>query len=86
MLPICVKDRVEMRCQKNGQALIAYGSLYHGDVYACPVCDVQVIVGFAPEAIAHAYEPGWAATVQEESRWGAVMSLDPDVDDTVVEA
>lgn len=59
--PICVKCGREMHCTKNDilihapgrRALLPYGSCppdYHcGDMYECPECETQVIVGLGQQ-------------------------------------
>ena len=45
--PICVKCQTSMRCEKNG-VKVKYSSreAQNGDLYECPKCGNQVIVGF----------------------------------------
>ena len=52
-IPICFKCRVEMRCEKNSQMVHdpeagGFPSTYWvGDVFKCPECSSQVVVGFS---------------------------------------
>jgi len=46
--PVCVKDKVEMRCVKNATEL-NFGDIafYRGDMYECPVCRNQIVTDFS---------------------------------------
>ena len=56
--PICVMCQVEYRPEKNGviaeEMATGIGSykLWYADLWKCPVCDHQIIVGFGKNAIA----------------------------------
>ena len=75
MRPVCYACRVEMRCHKNGQAVVNGGSLWHGDVYRCPLCGVQVVVGFGREPISEEWRPDYGATVANEAQYGPVLDV-----------
>lgn len=46
--PICVRCAVSMRCKKNGYVVAdpTPPTYWRGDMYECPVCEVQIVVGF----------------------------------------
>ena len=51
--PICFRCRCEMRCEKNSQIVCdteacGFPSTYWvGDVFKCPECSSEVVVGFS---------------------------------------
>ena len=50
MTPICVKCRKSMRCKKN-EFMVKESdgqdrAVWSGDMYECPECGQQVVVGF----------------------------------------
>ncbi len=56
--PVCVKCRVDMRPEMNGVGLLdmaAFGpyKVWDADLWKCPECGVEVVVGAGQHAIAH---------------------------------
>lgn len=53
MRPVCVKCKVEMRCEKNEHGVELVGCenqsfrFFSGDRYGCPSCGQQIVVGFS---------------------------------------
>lgn len=52
MKPICVKCRKAMTCKKNefyvkdGESGPGFATVWSGDMFECPTCGGQVVVGF----------------------------------------
>ena len=45
--PICVSCQLSMKCEKNGvKVKYSTNEAQNGDLYQCPMCGNQVIVGF----------------------------------------
>ena len=52
--PICVKCQTSMRCEKNGvRVKYSVQEAQNGDLYQCPTCGNQIIVGFGVKYIDH---------------------------------
>jgi len=58
-LPVCVKCRREMRCEKNSFAVVDSAGVWDGDEYACPGCGVEVVVGFGAHPYVQPHETGF---------------------------
>ncbi len=63
-LLICPVCEVQMRPKNQGvpvESMATFGSyqLFMADLYACPVCDKEVLTGFGPQPIAEHFEPGY---------------------------
>lgn len=58
--PICVQDRVEMRCTRNNRLVKdpeagGFPSTYWlGDEYCCPVCAARIVTGFGKAMVPNA--------------------------------
>lgn len=52
MKPICVKCRKAMTCKKNEfhvkdeESGPGFATVWSGDMFECPICGAQVVVGF----------------------------------------
>lgn len=73
--PICVRCRVEFRCEKNGvvvndpEANGFPASYWKADRYGCPCCGALIIVGFSRESIPDEWvHPGMKAESLEFRR------------------
>ena len=67
--PVCAKCEVEMRPEKNGVGVLDMAEfgpykIWDADLYKCPKCGYEVIVGFAHFAIAEHHEANFESTVQ----------------------
>ena len=56
--PVCVKCQTEMRPETNGVGLLdmaSYGpyKVWDADLYKCPTCSYEIVVGFGTNAISH---------------------------------
>jgi hypothetical protein len=66
--PICAKCERFFKPKKNGVAFEeGYGDgtrrpykLWLGDLWECPNCEAQVIVGTGASPVVHAHEPGYS--------------------------
>jgi len=63
---VCVKCQVEMRPEKNGVGALLMAAdapyhLYDADLWKCPVCGIQAVLGFGKEPVAEAHEPDFMA-------------------------
>jgi hypothetical protein len=76
MLPICFTCAKEMRCFKNGQAVMTSMGLYHGDTYQCPSCHAMVVVDFGREPICQPHGPEFEKMVASEHQHGVVLMLE----------
>lgn len=64
MRPVCVKCQCEMKCAKNSRAVLAHGSLWHGDSYTCEGCGATVVCGFGSVPVARPRDPNWESWLQ----------------------
>lgn len=61
-VPVCVKDGRRMTCKKNGVLVEDGPYQMDGDMYECPNCGAQVIVGFGLPHTEQGRDPEqWAA-------------------------
>lgn len=63
MRPICYACGLEMECQHNGTPMIleaTFGSyqIWHGDLWKCPQCGIQVVSGFGRGPVAERHDGG----------------------------
>ena len=67
--PICVPCATEMRCKKNDYCFTEYeaAAVWAGDMYECPACKAQIVVGAGSQPVAESHEPQFAAA-QARSR------------------
>ena len=73
MNPICSLCRVELTCQRNGVIVESGNGFFRGDLYACPSCDVHVIL-CARTPMVEPYEPHYDAVRQaEQARWPIIV-------------
>jgi len=50
--PVCVRCNREMTCTENGAMVrTCPGVAVSGDMYSCPSCGAQVVVGFAHQPV-----------------------------------
>lgn len=76
--PICWKCQIEMAPEKNGVHLVGMAhfgpqAIWNADLWYCPECGIQVVVGLGSKAWAERHEPGWLATLEDlesETRHG----------------
>jgi len=66
--PVCVKCQVEMTPEKNGVGLLDMASfgpyqLWDADLWKCPACDYEIVVGFGANAIAEHYEENFQTPI-----------------------
>ena len=59
--PVCVKCQVELTPEKNGVGLLDMASfgpykIREADLWKCPSCDYEIVIGFGQEAIAEHYQ------------------------------
>ncbi len=67
-VPVCVKCRVEMRPQRNGVGCLDYSdhgpvAVWDCDMWACPRCGYEALVGFGAEPIAEYWQPAFEGMV-----------------------
>ena len=67
--PVCVGCEVEMKPEKNGVGVLDMAEfgpykIWDADLYKCPECGCEVIVGFAHFAIAEHHEGNFESAVQ----------------------
>lgn len=65
---VCVKCQVEMRPELNGVGALSMAGaqpyeLYDADLWKCPTCGVEMILGFGKRPIAMHFETDFAASV-----------------------
>ena len=63
---VCVRCQVELRPKKNGVGAIMMASfgpyqLYDADLWACPICGVELLLGFGARPIREHYMPDFQA-------------------------
>jgi len=62
---ICAKCEVEFRPKKNGVHLVEMATfgpvaIWQADLWACPECDAEIVVGLGDRPWIRHYEPGFA--------------------------
>jgi len=62
--PVCVKCKAELKPKKNsvlalGMASFGPASIWSADLWKCPRCGYEIIMGFAATALSCHYEPGF---------------------------
>ncbi len=71
---VCAKCRIELRSKTNGIMTIEMADfgpykLWLADLWECPECHAEVILGFAHHRLAEHYEPDFAgALARAESK------------------
>ena len=71
--PVCVCCRKEMRCSKNGRAVLTTTDgnpyqLWEGDEYECRECGHRVVVGFGLQPIAEHFEEKMKPWLERERK------------------
>ena len=74
--PVCVECEVDMRPFKNGVALLDMAlwgpyKIWEADLWQCPICGHEVIVGFGEQPIYEHYQEGfedWVKSCKEHNR------------------
>ncbi len=56
--PVCRKCEVELKPEKNGvwlEDLASFGSykLWQADLWKCPICGIEIVIGFGEKAKEH---------------------------------
>ena len=72
---VCVKCQVELRPKTNGIAAVEMASfgpykIWMADVWRCPVCGWEGILGFSSEPIAEHHRPHFAAELEKAQDTG----------------
>ncbi len=75
MRPVCVRCKVELRCDRNQHKVETMAGekgyqLWDGDRYKCPSCFVQIVVGFGAAPYAEYYHDCYARYVEEAEATG----------------
>lgn len=78
--PVCVACRLEMRPEKNGIAVLdtaAFGpyQLWDADLWKCPECSMEIILGFGSRPYSAHYEEGFNAVLQRVRASGSIVEL-----------
>jgi len=66
--PVCVKCQVELRNRMSGVGVLDIAQfgpykVWDADLYYCPSCGFEVVIGFGVHAIAHHHEEGFTETL-----------------------
>ena len=67
--PVCVKCNTEFLPEKNGVVVVDTASFgdyeaWAADMYECPVCHAQIVVGFSYQAYKEHFEEGFMEHVK----------------------
>ena len=67
--PVCVKCEVELRPKKNGVGLLDYADfgeyqIWDADLWECPRCNYQIVIGFGHSPIDIHNTDSFSATVE----------------------
>jgi len=70
---VCAKCRIELRAKKNGVMVVemaGFGpcAIHQADLWACPECGMEVVVGFGRKACAYHYEETFEAVMERLRR------------------
>ena len=70
---VCAKCRIELRPKTNDIVAIEMADfgpykIWAADLWGCPECGAEVILGFANHRMAEHYEPKFATVLQEAER------------------
>ena len=69
--PVCVKCQREMRPERNGVGCLDIAdfgpyAIWDSDLWKCPTCGYEIIVGFAQQAIAYHHQGEYFNKVRED--------------------
>lgn len=75
--PLCVKCQVEYEPERNDVVVerVSRGGshrLWAADLWACPVCGHQIVIGYGDRAYAESTEPDYPFKVETAKRSGAL--------------
>jgi len=62
--PVCVKCKTEFEPERNGIGLLDMADyspykIWEADLYKCPKCGIEIVVGFGQQAIFAHYQDGF---------------------------
>lgn len=81
--PVCVKCETELRPEKNGVGLLDYYrpsdevepkpyQIWDADLWKCPVCGIEIVVGFGDNPIDAHYNESFAKTIDGYKKYKLV--------------
>ena len=76
--PVCVKCNTEFLPEKNGVVVVDTASFgdykaWAADMYECPSCHAQIVVGFPTDSYFEHFEDGFAGHVKTMEDKGLVI-------------
>jgi hypothetical protein len=76
--PVCVKCETEMEPEKNGVGVLDHASfgpykIWMADMWQCPVCKVQIVIGFGHGPLAEHYEEEFTSHVDTFRQPGELL-------------
>lgn len=73
MSPICVPCERFYRCEKNELLFLLHNvSIWEGDLYKCPKCNHQIIVGIAEEPLVTQFDPNFRQWCE---KWDVTLNI-----------
>jgi hypothetical protein len=75
--PVCVKCQIELRPQRNGVGVLDMAKdepyqLCEADMYRCPGCGFEVVIGFARTGWEH-FEPSFDRQLDRHRQQGTLI-------------
>lgn len=72
---VCVKCEVELRVKANGIAVVSMAtwgplSLYRADLWTCPVCGYEALIGFGQQEAVHRFDTDLEAHINSLEKCG----------------
>ena len=67
--PVCVKCEVDLRPETNGVKVLDHANfgpykLWDADLWKCPICEIQVVIGFGSLPLSEHYKNGFKEAVE----------------------
>lgn len=80
--PVCASCRVEMRPETNDVQVLDVADwgpyqLWSADLWKCPICGKEIIIGFGNNAYAAHYEENFELRLQSARQGGRLYELEP---------
>ena len=82
--PVCVKCECEMRPERNGVGVVDYFNpsdkpdpqpyaVWDADLWKCPKCGIEVMVGFGANAISNHHEEKFQWHIERYQRFSQIV-------------
>jgi hypothetical protein len=70
---VCVRCQMELRCKQNSVGALEMASfgpaaIYDADLWACPMCGTEMLIGFGAKPISEHFKPDFHRVIDGYSR------------------